>query len=97
MEFLLEHRDGRLIASGDMTIYQAAALKAALLAPWPADGAALALDLTNVTEMDTCGLQAVLMLRRRAQTEGRDLNIVAVSAAAREALELSGLHEQEAA
>jgi anti-anti-sigma factor len=97
MEFTLEHRDGRLLACGDMTIYQAAAMKTALLDTWPATGAAIALDLGNVTEIDTCGLQIVLMLKQRAQAEGRSLNVAAASAAAREVLELSGLHTEEAA
>jgi anti-sigma B factor antagonist len=97
MEFTLEHRDGRLLASGDMTIYQAAAMKTALLDTWQAAGATIALDLANVTEMDTCGLQIVLMLGRRARSEGRSLNVAAASAAAREVLELSGLHDEAAA
>lgn len=96
MEFQLEHRDGRLLASGDMTIYQAGAMKIALLGPWPAQGAAVALDLTNVTEIDTCGLQIVLMLQRRAHAEGRRFAVVAASAAAREVLDLTGLDKEAA-
>lgn len=93
MEFQLEHRAGRLLASGEMTIYHAASMKTALLARWPGGTTDVALDLENVTELDTCGLQMLIMLQQLARSEGRSIAVVASSAAVREVLELCGLRE----
>ena len=89
MEFQLQQQAGRWVASGDMTIYHAAGLKQ-LLALGAAD-AQISLDLANVAELDTCGLQALLMLSRKALAEQRTLTLVAASAAVREVLDLCGL------
>lgn len=93
MEFQLEHLDGRLLASGEMTIYHAASMKTALLARWPGGTTDVALDLANVTELDTCGLQMLIMVQQLARSEGRSVVVVATSAAVREVLELCGLRE----
>jgi anti-anti-sigma factor len=100
MEFQLEHRpgdtDGRLRASGDMNIYSANAMKQQLLAHM--QGAAtmdktgeLLLDLSEVVEIDTCGLQILLLAERMATASGRTFRIVDPSAAASEVLALCGL------
>jgi anti-sigma B factor antagonist len=90
MEFLLERRDGRLCAAGDMTIYSAAAMKEQLLGAL-GGAAALQLDLSNVAELDTCGLQALLWAKRTAEAAGGSLTLLAPSPAVREVFELCGL------
>lgn len=91
MEFQLKRRKGQLVASGDMTIYHAAVMKDALLAEASDVKSDLSLDLANVTELDTCGVQMILVLRRHAQAAGHDLTIAATSPAVREVLALCGL------
>ena len=51
------------------------------------DGA-LELDLSGVTEMDTAGLQAMFMAKRRAAAEGVQLTIVGHSQAVLHVLDL---------
>jgi len=88
MEFQLKRRQGKLFASGEMTIYHAAAMKTALLGKWTRDESDVTLDLAEVTELDTCGLQILLALRQLAQAEGRRLTLAQASPAVREVLEL---------
>ncbi len=69
-----------------MTVYVAAELKTALLAEF-ADGNT-ALDLAQVQEIDTAGLQLLLMLNRELQG---GLKIRACSPGVRATLELAQL------
>ena len=91
MEFQLEQRDGRWCASGDMTIYSAAVMKQRVLASMESAGDDVLLDLSQVTELDTCGLQILLLAERQAASEGRRLKLIEPSAATREVLTLCGL------
>jgi anti-sigma B factor antagonist len=100
MEFQLEHRDGRLRASGDMNIYAANDMKQRMLACMAtacaveskaAESKEVLLDLSDVAEIDTCGLQILLLAERLAADQGRTLKIVEPSAATREVLTLCGL------
>ncbi len=68
---------------GEMSIYRAAELRQQLLGAL--DGAAaLALDLSSVTELDTAGVQLLLAAGKTAQARGQALRLVAPSAAVRE-------------
>lgn len=93
MEFQVEHRDGRLWASGDMTIYFAAAMKQQLLAGMQAGGTDVLLDLSQVAELDTSGLQMLLLAQRLAAAEGRRFTLTQPSAVVCEVLELCGLND----
>jgi anti-anti-sigma factor len=84
MEFQLERRQEQLFASGDMTIYQADGMKTAFLGGWVRDVSDVTLDLANVTELDTCGLQILLAVRQLAQAEGRRLTLAHPSPAVQE-------------
>lgn len=53
---------GRLRIYGEMTIYQAAALKESIIAS-TSGKQVVELDLTDVTELDTAGLQLILSLQ----------------------------------
>jgi anti-sigma B factor antagonist len=85
VEFQIESRSGRVSVSGDMTVYCAAELKPALLAEAAAGYNPLRLDLSQVQEFDTAGLQLVLLLYREMQ--GR-LKVVACSPNVQAALTL---------
>ncbi|MEF8698827.1 MAG: STAS domain-containing protein [Candidatus Accumulibacter sp. UW25] len=65
----------RLAIFEEMTIYQAQAQKAQLLAAL-ATAEALELDLSAVSQMDTAGLQLLLLLKREALQQGKPLSIV---------------------
>ena len=74
---------------GELTIYSAAAICAALkdaVAATPA-GAPFELDLAGVTEMDSAGVQLLLAASRSLQAHAGSLRIAAASAPVREALE----------
>ena len=72
---------------GEMTIYRAEELMQALLTPL-LSGRHLQLDLSAVTEIDTAGLQLLLLARRTArQGQGR-FDLVSLSPAVQEVFEL---------
>lgn len=70
---------------GPMTIYEAVDHKHELLAAL-ADGDGLEIDLSEVDEMDTAGLQLLLLARREALRAGKAAVLVGSSAAAQEVL-----------
>ena len=72
---------------GEMTIFRAAELKPLLLAtPAPTQ-----VDLSAVTEMDTAGIQLLMLARREARAQGRDLRLMAPSAPVALVIELLDL------
>ena len=86
MEFQIESRAGTTRVTGDMTVYAASELKTALLEQMAAGHTAL--DLSEVQELDTAGLQLLLMLNRDLLG---GLRIVACSPGVRATLELTHL------
>lgn len=79
-----------LAVEGEMTIYRAAELKPALLdAVRTLD--APALDLTEVTEFDSAGVQLLLVARREAARLGKRLVLQGASPAVRDTFALLGL------
>jgi len=83
VEFQIESRSGTISVAGDMTVYAASGLKTALLAEVAAGNNRL--DLAQVQEFDTSGLQLLLLLNRELQGA---LKIVACSPGVRATLEL---------
>lgn len=73
------------------TVFHAVALKAALLEALDAHANGLVLDLSIVDEIDTAGVQLLLMLRREAAERGCGLFFSALSPPVREILDLFGL------
>ncbi len=73
---------------GEFTIYRAAELAAALKAALAAvpDGGALEVDLSEVSEMDSAGVQLLLAAKRSADETGRALRLAGRSAAVSEVL-----------
>ena len=82
----------RLTVQGPLTIYDAQALKSRLLellgqAPLQT----LELDLAQVSEIDTSGVQLLLLAAREAQQHQATVHTVAASEAVREVLEFCRL------
>lgn len=80
----------RLPVEGELTIYRAAALKEQLLAPLR-EHQEVELDLSGVSEIDSAGLQLLLLAKREATRCGCQLRLATHSAAVVELLELYNL------
>lgn len=79
-----------IFLDGELTIYRAAELKPLLLGALPGTGP-IELDLAKVSEVDTAGLQLLMLLRREALAQGRPLQLRTPSLAVAEAFELLDL------
>ena len=77
-----------LSIDGELTIYTAAAEKQRLQA-FLESGEELELNLANVSEMDTAGLQVLMLLKKEAGRRGKSLRYVMHSKAVLDILELS--------
>lgn len=87
----MSRRAGRTLRpTGELTV-QTAAARAAVLTSAATPGETLTLDLSRVSEMDTAGLQVLLVALAEARIAGGAARVVSPSPAAREALELAGL------
>ena len=75
---------------GEMTIYRSQELKQLLLAPLD-HSATLEIDLSGVTELDTCGLQLLMLTKKTAQTKQSVLRLTGHSPAVLEVFELLNL------
>ncbi|NMM29385.1 MAG: STAS domain-containing protein [Glaciimonas sp.] len=75
---------------GELTIYRAAELKQALLAAL-AEPSSLEVDLSCVTEIDTAGVQLLMLAKKTAQERQRELRLVAHSPAVIDVFELLNL------
>jgi anti-anti-sigma factor len=76
----------RLTLIGDLTIYDAAAIKQRLINGIRASSV-LELDLSQVGEMDTAGFQLLALAKRESQKLDHALRIVGHSPAVREVIE----------
>jgi anti-sigma B factor antagonist len=73
MDSPVRYESGRVLVDGEMTVYTCADLKPRLLAELTDHANATELDLARVIEIDTAGLQLLLVARRHAGESGRDL------------------------
>lgn len=80
----------RLTLSEDLTIYHALEQKATLLDAL-ANADELELDLLPVSEMDTAGLQLLILVKKEAQRSGKRVSIVAHSQAVRAVIDFCNL------
>ena len=69
---------------GEMTIFRALELKQTLLA----DPVPVEIDLSGVTDIDTAGVQLLMLAKKTAQAAHRELRLVAHSPAVLEVFEL---------
>ena len=79
-----------LSLSEDLTIYHALEQKTALLAAL-ASTEELELDLMHVREIDTAGLQLLILLKKEAQRAGKTLSFVAHSQQVRTVIDFCNL------
>lgn len=77
----------------EMTIHRAADLKQTVLGVLAGPAAPVELDLAGVTELDSAGVQLLLLVRTLARARQQELRVVACSAAARQVLSLLNLTE----
>ena len=80
----------RLTVEGAMTVYEAGADKTGLLEAL-ADGKSLEIDLAQVDEIDTAGLQLLALARREGLKNGKPVRLLAPSVAVLEATDRYGL------
>jgi anti-sigma B factor antagonist len=92
MELNSERHGNRLSlhAVGEMTIYHAAELKPALLDAL-GQGDDIEIDLAGVSELDTSGVQLLMLMKREAMEAGKGLTLSGHSPAVLEVFELLGL------
>ena len=77
----------QLRLEGEMTIFTAKEIKARLLAPL-SDCQQINVDLSQVSEMDSAGLQLMILAKREANAMGKEICFVAHSPAVLDVLEL---------
>ncbi|MQY51759.1 STAS domain-containing protein [Rhodocyclus tenuis] len=80
----------RITLIDDLTIYHAEAQKQLLLDALAAPGAVEA-DLSQAGEIDTAGLQLLILAKREALRQGKDFHIVAHSPAVRQTIDFCNL------
>lgn len=80
----------RLSVDDELTIYNAAALKPALLDPLQRAGA-LELDLSQVPELDAAGVQLLVLLKREGAAVGKNVSFSGHSPAVLKILDLCDL------
>jgi len=80
-----------LAVVGEMNMYCAADLKEGLLSAVSDRRGEAVIDLSEVSEIDSAGLQVLLLMRRLARASGRRFALVDPSIPATEVLELCGL------
>lgn len=80
----------RLSLDGELTIYRAADLKVTVLAALR-QARVLELDLSGVTELDTAGLQVLMLAKQAAAADQRELRLVQHSPAVVEIFEMLDL------
>lgn len=83
-------RINRLAIVEDMTIYQALPQKELLLSALGA-GDELELDMSAVGEIDTAGLQLLILAKRESVRHGKRMTIIGHSAAVRQMIEFCKL------
>jgi anti-anti-sigma factor len=84
---------GTIHLDGELTIYRAQELQQVLRTTLEAaaDGAALRVDLSAVSEIDSAGVQVLIAARHSATAGGRSLQVEGVSPAVQEVVDLMGL------
>ena len=83
----------KLSIKGDLTIYTAVACKQKLLEAL-SDSQIVEIDLSKVSEIDTAGVQVLLLAQREARQTGKSVAVTSLSTAARAVLDLYKLTAQ---
>jgi ABC-type transporter Mla MlaB component len=83
----------RLAIDGPMTVYEAPAQRHALLAALAA-GAGLEIDVCGLDEIDTAGVQLLVLVQREGRDTGKPVRLAGQSAALAEVLGRYGIAAQ---
>jgi anti-sigma B factor antagonist len=75
---------------GEMTIYRAAEIKRKLLTPI-VEAANVEVNLSKVTELDSAGVQLLMLAKRTAQAKNGEVRLIAQSPAVLDVIELLNL------
>ncbi|MBI5886084.1 MAG: STAS domain-containing protein [Deltaproteobacteria bacterium] len=94
MDFNVKKTDGvvNISFAGEFTIYAAADIKARLVESL-GQGRMLDVDLEGVTEMDTSGVQLLILARREADMLGKGFRVSRCGEAAAAAIDVYNLRE----
>jgi anti-sigma B factor antagonist len=90
MTTTIETVAGRIRVTGEMTVYTASQIKQPLMDAIAGGPPSVLLDLSGVSELDTAGLQLLLLGHREALVSGRNLKLETESNTVREVLTLCG-------
>lgn len=95
MDISVEEASGTcsLALAGELTIHHSAAVKERLLASIRAC-ARVDVDLSSVTDIDTAGMQVLLIAKREAEASGARLQLGGLSAAVLDLVGLFNLADQ---
>ena len=92
----VENIDGdkfSLSLSGDMTIYDAENIKKTLMNAVFGDGKNIEINLSGVEEIDTCGMQVLMLAKRESGKLEKELKMVAHSPAVLELMDVFQLSD----
>lgn len=94
MSFKHTVHHGKLLLTigGGLTIFQAAERKPELLHALTSAHDSVSLDLSGVDEIDTAGVQLLLLLQRESRRAGRAIDVAACSPAVLNVFDLLQLH-----
>ncbi len=94
LKYTVQEDKLQLTLRGSLTIFQAAERKPELLHALALAQRVVVLDMSAVDEIDTAGIQLVLLLRRELIASARHLELGSCSPAVLSALDLLQLHER---
>jgi anti-anti-sigma factor len=90
MAIKIQSAKGHLSIKGEMTIYNAEAMKGKLLAPLE-KGEDIEVDLSGVSEIDSAGLQLLALIKIEALARSKRASFVGHSKAVLDLIDLCGL------
>lgn len=79
--------------AGEMTIYDAENIRKSVMDAVFNEPARIEINLSAVEEVDTCGMQILMLAKRESQRLGKELVLTAHSAAVRELMDVFNLAE----
>lgn len=89
---IIQNGPERLVLEGPLGIYNAQERKQQLMDALQSAGG-LALDLSRVDEIDTAGVQLLILARRESRQQGKPLTLLSPSAAVRDVLSFYYLND----
>lgn len=92
MQIDMQHSNGQwsIVIGGELTIYAAADMKSALIGAL-GECREMEIDLCAVSEIDSAGLQVLMLVKREAAAAGKAVRLVGHSRPVRELIELYSL------